>query len=80
MFLGVSETSKAYKLYDPLTKKVVVSRDVVFDEKKTWTWEEKITINQQIPLDLEEEQAEAPIQPHYEPGESSSQAQQEDPV
>ena len=46
VFLGVSETSKAYKLYDPLTKKVVVSRDVIFDEKKTWTWEEKITVNQ----------------------------------
>ena len=75
VFLGVSETSKAYKLYDPLTKKVVISRDVIFDEKKTWTWEEKITVNQQIPVDLEEEQTEAPIQPHYEHRESSSQAQ-----
>ena len=46
VFLGVSETSKAYKLYDPLTKKVVVSRDVIFDEKKIWTWEEKNTVNQ----------------------------------
>ena len=46
MFFGVSETSKAYKLYVPLTKKVVVSRDVIFEEKKTWTWEEKITVNQ----------------------------------
>ena len=36
VFLGVSETSKAYKLYDPLTKKVVVSRDVIFDENQTW--------------------------------------------
>ena len=80
MFLGLSEISKAYKLYDPLTKKVVVSCDVIFDEKKTWTWEEKITVNQQIPVDLEEEQTEAPIQPHYENGESSSEAQQEEPV
>ena len=37
-------------------------------------------MNQQIPVDLEEEQTEAPIQPHYEHGESSSQAQQEEPV
>ena len=36
VFLGVSETFKAYKLYDPLTKKVVVSRDVIFDENQTW--------------------------------------------
>ena len=35
VFLGVSGTSKAYKLYDPLTKKVVVSRDVIFDENQT---------------------------------------------
>ena len=28
VLIGVSETSKAYKLYDLLTKKVVVSRDV----------------------------------------------------
>ena len=28
-------------------------------------------MNQQIPVDLEEEQVEAPIQPHYEPRESS---------
>ena len=80
VFLVVSETSKAHKLYDPLTKKVVVSHDVIFDEKKTWTWEEKITIDQQIPVDLEKEQAEALNQPHYEPGESSSQTQQKDPV
>ena len=33
---------------------------------------------QQIPIHLEE--AEAPIQPHYEHGESSSQDQQEEPV
>ena len=39
-------------------------------------------MNQRIPVDLEGEQASAPIQPHYEHGEreSSSQAQQEEPV
>ena len=55
VFLGVCETSKAYKLYDPLTKKVVMSRDVIFEEKKTWKWEEKVTVNQHIHMDLEEE-------------------------
>ena len=34
VFLGVSEESKAYMLYDSTTKKVIVSRDVVFDENK----------------------------------------------
>lgn len=36
IFLGVNDHSKAYKLYNPVTKKIVISRDVVFDEGKTW--------------------------------------------
>ncbi|KAL6323292.1 hypothetical protein AAG906_029299 [Vitis piasezkii] len=38
VFLGVSEASKAYKLFNPLTKKIVTSRDVIFDEESTWNW------------------------------------------
>lgn len=28
IFLGYSDESKAYKLYNPLTKKVIINRDV----------------------------------------------------
>lgn len=35
-FLGVSNQSKAYKLYNPSTKKIIISRDVNFDESKFW--------------------------------------------
>lgn len=38
VFLGVSEESKAYRLYDPTAKKVIVSRDVVFEEDESWNW------------------------------------------
>ena len=38
IFLGVSDKSKAYKLDNPSTMKIVISRDVVFDEKCTWSW------------------------------------------
>jgi hypothetical protein len=38
MHLGLSEESKAYKLYDPEKRKIVISRDVVFDEGKSWNW------------------------------------------
>lgn len=41
MHLGISEESKAYKLYDPVNKKIIVSRDVVFEEFKGWMWNEK---------------------------------------
>ena len=36
--LGTEPGSKAYRLYDPSRKRVVVSRDVCFDEMKTWEW------------------------------------------
>jgi hypothetical protein len=36
VFLGYAEGTKAYRLYDPRRDKVLVSRDVVFDEKAAW--------------------------------------------
>ncbi|GAU36545.1 hypothetical protein TSUD_277510 [Trifolium subterraneum] len=36
--LGVSDESKAYKLYDPKKKRIMINRDVVFDERKAWDW------------------------------------------
>ena len=37
IFTGYSEQHKAYKLYNPATKKVVVRRDVKFNEDKCWS-------------------------------------------
>ena len=34
VFVGYSTTQKGYKLYHPLTKKYIVSKDVVFDERQ----------------------------------------------
>ncbi|CAL5333116.1 unnamed protein product [Camellia sinensis] len=48
IFLGVSDQSKAYKLYNPSTKKIIISRDVVFDEEKFWPWNND-GVQQQIP-------------------------------
>ena len=36
--LGTEPGSKAYRLYDPTNRKIVVSRDVIFDENKMWNW------------------------------------------
>lgn len=38
VFLGVSDESKAWRLYDPTTEKIVVSKDVIFEEEKGWDW------------------------------------------
>ena len=34
--LDSSEESKAYRLYNPITTKYVISRDVVFKEEEAW--------------------------------------------
>lgn len=36
--LGTGPGSKAYRLLDPINKKIVVSRDVVFKESERWNW------------------------------------------
>ena len=36
IFVGYSEDTKAYKMYDPVTKKVIISRDVQFVENESW--------------------------------------------
>lgn len=39
VFMGYETGSKAYKMYDPVAKRVHVSCDVIFDEDTRWTWE-----------------------------------------
>jgi len=36
ILLGVSSESKAYRLFDPKTKRIVVSKYVLFEEEKSW--------------------------------------------
>ena len=36
--LGTEPGSKAYRLLDPTQQRIIVSRDVVFDENKPWKW------------------------------------------
>jgi hypothetical protein len=37
-FFGISNYLKAYKLYNPNTKKIVISWDHFFYEVEFWTW------------------------------------------
>jgi hypothetical protein len=41
VFIGYEPGSKAYRVYDPTTRRVHVTRDAVFDELASWKWEEK---------------------------------------
>ncbi|CAL9005368.1 unnamed protein product, partial [Prunus brigantina] len=40
IFVGYATCEKGYRVYDPITKKLLFSRDVVFDENAAWDWKE----------------------------------------
>nr|GEV10584.1 zinc finger, CCHC-type [Tanacetum cinerariifolium] len=40
VYLGNEQGSKAYRLFDPTTQRVCVSRDVTFKEDETWDWQD----------------------------------------
>ncbi|KAK4395704.1 Retrovirus-related Pol polyprotein from transposon TNT 1-94 [Sesamum angolense] len=41
VLLGISKESKAYRLYDPISRRIIVSRDVVFKESEEWEWDKQ---------------------------------------
>ncbi|CAL2227229.1 unnamed protein product [Prunus armeniaca] len=44
VFVGYAICEKGYRVFDPFTKKLILSRDVVFDESMTWNWKAQIEI------------------------------------
>lgn len=56
ILLGVSEESKAYRLFDPISQKIIVSRHVVFEEDQRWNWDD--SHKETILADLEWEENE----------------------
>lgn len=43
VFIGCELGSKVYRCYDPKTKRLHVSRDVIFEEDKCWEWKVDLT-------------------------------------
>lgn len=39
IFVGYERGTKAYRAYDPVTRRVHVTRDVIFDEEGQWNWD-----------------------------------------
>lgn len=39
LFVGNSFESKAYGLFNPVTCKILVNKDVIFHEESRWNWE-----------------------------------------
>jgi hypothetical protein len=38
IFVGYERGTKAYRAYDPVTRRVHITRDVIFDEEAQWDW------------------------------------------
>ena len=50
IFVGYSLQSKAYTLYNPISGKVIISRDVKLNEEENWIWSNSsVTSSVQIP-------------------------------
>ncbi|KAC9884512.1 hypothetical protein E3N88_45140 [Mikania micrantha] len=72
VYLGVEEGSKAHRFLNPKDKKIVVSRDAVFDEGKNWDWKVNQMAQQSVTRsdtyihfekDNSNEEYEAPLTP-----------------
>ena len=58
IFIGYYENSKVYKLFNPITNKVIIRRDIIFDEDATWNWSTKEETQRQKIMDQEIEEIE----------------------
>ena len=63
IFIGYCIQSKGYRLYNPETKKTIVSRNVMFDENTSWRWN---TEGVEVPTALQYEEDEDSEQPQLE--------------
>jgi hypothetical protein len=50
VFIGYEHGSKAWRFYNPATKRVVVSRDAIFEESQAWDWSDAENIDGENPF------------------------------
>ncbi|KAJ4702077.1 Retrovirus-related Pol polyprotein from transposon TNT 1-94 [Melia azedarach] len=86
IFIGYDSSSKGYKLYNPNSKKIMISRDVIFDEEGEWDFGPDVDDFNFFPLFEEEpimEQAgearEEPTTPHTPPTSPTTNNQGDSP-
>ncbi|KAL0313852.1 UNVERIFIED_CONTAM: putative mitochondrial protein [Sesamum angustifolium] len=53
IFLGYSTQSKGYRIYNLKTKKLIINRDVEFDEDAMWNWDEEKVERQSVMIPKE---------------------------
>jgi len=55
VYFGVEEESKAHRMFNPQTNKLVVSRDVVFEESKSWNWKSSNEFSEDADFTIEKQ-------------------------
>jgi hypothetical protein len=55
IFIGYESRSKAYRWYDPVEQRIVVSCDVIFDEASMWCWQAdgEVAVNDTEPFTVD---------------------------
>lgn len=62
IFIGYSLVSKAYRIFQPHTMKIIISRDVQFLEHEQWDWKDDSQSQiQRLSLDANEMEDEPPV-------------------
>ncbi|KAJ9537516.1 hypothetical protein OSB04_030249 [Centaurea solstitialis] len=90
VFVGLSEESKAYKMFNPVTRRVIISRDVKFEEDQSWDRgrssdeenEDMLVCDENIEDEAEKEpnpNAEVSVDAEAEPEKQSSEEDQAEP-
>lgn len=74
IFIGYCNHSKAYRLYNPISVKVVISRNVVFNEEASWEQTGTRSTIDHVPADIDGEMVEVspPATPHMTSPSSTS--------
>lgn len=52
IFIGYDSRSKGYKWYNPRNSKIIIKRDVEFDEANSWDWSSPKEVGIFFPLSL----------------------------
>ncbi|KAK3040236.1 hypothetical protein RJ639_028948 [Escallonia herrerae] len=77
VFIGYDQSSKGYKLYNPSNGKIVISRDVEFDEESSWEWKIQNEDYNYNPFFDDEEEMMQPTTPPRTPPPQNPQVDEE---